>query len=46
VGSTGRSSCTHLHYEVLKDGVALNPRYFILREPSSPWPERVSETKI
>jgi murein DD-endopeptidase MepM/ murein hydrolase activator NlpD len=46
VGSTGRSSCTHLHYEVLKDGVALNPRYFILREPSEPWPDKVIETKI
>jgi len=38
VGSTGRSSCTHVHYEVLKDGVPLNPRYFILREPESPTP--------
>jgi murein DD-endopeptidase MepM/ murein hydrolase activator NlpD len=45
VGSTGRSSCTHLHYEVLRNGVPLNPRYFILREPSSPWPEKVFETK-
>jgi murein DD-endopeptidase MepM/ murein hydrolase activator NlpD len=33
VGSTGRSSCTHVHYEVLKDGVPLNPRFFILKEP-------------
>ncbi len=33
VGSTGRSTCTHVHYEVIKDGVPLNPRYFILREP-------------
>lgn len=46
VGSTGRSSCTHLHYEVLKNGVPLNPRYFVLREPSSPWPDKVFETKI
>jgi murein DD-endopeptidase MepM/ murein hydrolase activator NlpD len=38
VGSTGRSSCTHVHYEILKDGVPLNPRYFILREPGSPTP--------
>jgi murein DD-endopeptidase MepM/ murein hydrolase activator NlpD len=40
VGSTGRSSSTHVHYEVLKDGVPLNPRYFILREPGSPALER------
>ncbi len=45
VGSTGRSSCTHLHYEVLKNGIPLNPRYFILREPGSPWPDRIFETK-
>lgn len=45
VGSTGRSSCTHLHYEVLRNGVPLNPRYFILREPFSPWPEKIFETK-
>ncbi len=45
VGSTGRSSCTHVHYEVLENGMAVNPRYFILREPSSPWPEKVFETK-
>lgn len=36
VGSTGRSSCTHVHYEVIKDGVPLNPRFFILREPRLP----------
>jgi len=33
VGSTGRSSCTHVHYEVIKDGLPYNPRFFILREP-------------
>jgi len=33
VGSTGRSSCTHVHYEVVRNGVPVNPRYFILREP-------------
>lgn len=33
VGSTGRSSCTHVHYEVIKDGIPYNPRFFILREP-------------
>lgn len=46
VGSTGRSSCTHVHYEVLKDGVPLNPRYFILREPSSPVPGRGANSPI
>ena len=46
VGSTGRSSCTHVHYEVLKDGVPLNPRYFILREPSSPAPGREANSPI
>jgi murein DD-endopeptidase MepM/ murein hydrolase activator NlpD len=46
VGSTGRSSCTHVHYEVLKDGVPLNPRYFILREPGWPEPERGANAPI
>ncbi len=46
VGSTGRSSCTHVHFEVIKNGVPLNPRYFILREPSSHWPKKVLEAKI
>lgn len=46
VGSTGRSSCTHVHYEVLKDGVPLNPRYFILREPDSPAPTRGANSPI
>lgn len=46
VGSTGRSSCTHVHYEVLKDGVPLNPRYFVLREPSSPAPGRGANSPI
>jgi len=46
VGSTGRSSCTHVHYEVLKDGVPLNPRYFILREPGSPAPPRRANSPI
>jgi murein DD-endopeptidase MepM/ murein hydrolase activator NlpD len=34
VGSTGLSSCTHVHYEVVRYGVPVNPRYFILREPA------------
>lgn len=42
VGSTGRSTCTHVHYEVLKDGVPVNPRLFILREP----PLRVTRTAV
>jgi murein DD-endopeptidase MepM/ murein hydrolase activator NlpD len=46
VGSTGRSSCTHVHFEVIKNGVPLNPRYFILREPASHWPKQVLEDKI
>ena len=28
VGSTGRSQAPHLHYEVLKDGVHVNPLNF------------------
>jgi murein DD-endopeptidase MepM/ murein hydrolase activator NlpD len=46
VGSTGRSSCTHVHFEVIRNGVPLNPRYFILREPASRWPKQVLDAKI
>jgi murein DD-endopeptidase MepM/ murein hydrolase activator NlpD len=30
VGSTGRATASHLHYEIWKDGVAENPRDYIL----------------
>jgi len=46
VGSTGRSSCTHVHYEVLKNGLPLNPRYYVLRELGSARREVPSKTKI
>ncbi|MCP4230016.1 MAG: peptidoglycan DD-metalloendopeptidase family protein [bacterium] len=35
MGSTGRTSTTHVHYEVQKDGIPINPRYYILDEPES-----------
>jgi murein DD-endopeptidase MepM/ murein hydrolase activator NlpD len=35
VGSTGRSTAPHLHYEIHKNGKALNPMKYIIREVKS-----------
>lgn len=35
VGSTGRSTAPHLHYEISKDGKAINPMKYIIRDTQS-----------
>lgn len=35
MGSTGHTTTTHVHYEVHKDGIPINPRYFVLDEPEA-----------
>ncbi len=32
IGSTGRSTAPHLHYEIIKDDKAINPMKYIIRE--------------
>jgi len=36
VGSTGRATGYHLHYEVLQDGRSVNPIAYLLESPSGP----------
>jgi murein DD-endopeptidase MepM/ murein hydrolase activator NlpD len=35
VGSTGRSTGPHVHYEVLRNGQAIDPGEFVQRRPTS-----------
>lgn len=36
VGSTGRSTCSHLHFEIRKNGFAIDPQNFVYNETLSP----------